>query len=113
MRASVPIRDLEFGLLRTLMIGDLQFQILGTDALLKAEVGRAAVVACVRTLAVEESHQFMLAGLQVADIQPLYAAFEQRRYLARRVKIVADVVVVDLEGDRVECDEIPDIHRNE
>src|SRR5579863_4844480 len=94
MAELFPVLDFEFGLLRTLVIGDLQLQVLRAHALLEADVGGAPVVALVRTLAVEECHQLMLAGLEVADVQPLDTALEQRRDLARGVEVVADVLVV-------------------
>src|SRR5580698_7430936 len=77
IRALFPILDFEFGLLRALVIGDLEFQILGTHALFETDVGRAPVIAIVWTLTVEERHQFVLSGLQVADVQSLYSALEQ------------------------------------
>src|ERR1700683_3401148 len=80
MCALFPILDLEFGLLRARVIGDLDLEVFGADALLEAQVGAASIIAFVRTLAVEQHHQLMCAGLEIADIEPLHATFDQRRH---------------------------------
>src|SRR6202789_646873 len=86
IRALFPILDFEFGLLRALVIGDLEFQILGTHTLFETDIGRAPVITIVRTLAVEERDQFVLTSLQIADVQPLHAALEQRGDFTRGVQ---------------------------
>ncbi len=53
----------------------------------------------------------MIAHLEVAQVQPLYATFEQGIHFARRIQIVGDFLVVDLQRDGVECEEFPHIHR--
>ena len=43
----------------------------------------------------------------------MHAALEQRLGFARRVQVVGDFLVVDLERDRVEREELADVHRDE
>src|SRR5580658_2009327 len=113
MRASFPVLDLELGLLRARAIGDLELQVFGADAFFEFQGGAASVIAVVRALAIEQRHQLVLAGLEITDVEPLHAAFDQCRHFARRVQIVRHVVVVDLQRYRIEREEIPDIHRYE
>src|ERR1700689_998598 len=65
MRALFPVLDLELGLLRACMIGNLDLQVLRADTLLELQVGAAPVIAVIRALAVEQHHQFVATGLQV------------------------------------------------
>src|SRR5579864_7257441 len=94
-----PVLDLEFWLLGALMIGDLELEILRADALLEADVGRASIITLVRLFAVEQRDELVLARLEVADIQALHAALEQRRHLTRGIQVARDIAVVDLERD--------------
>ena len=55
----------------------------------------------------------MLAGLQVAEPQPVHAAALQGVLLARRVEVVRDFLVVDLQLHGVEREERADVHRHE
>ena len=64
-------------------------------------------------MAREDGDELVLAGLQVADEEPLHAAFQQRVRLALRVQIVRDVLVVDLQLDGIEAEELADVHRDE
>src|SRR6185295_9961183 len=103
----------ELWLLLRLAIRDRELDVLGPDALLEHERRRAAVVARVRTLTREDGDELVLTGFQVADEEPLHAAFQQRFGLALRVEIVRDVLVIDLELDGVEPEELADVHRDE
>src|SRR5580692_2996320 len=91
MRASFPVLDLELGLLRTRVIGDLQLQVFGADAFFELQVGAASVIAVVGALTVEQRYQLVRAGLEIADVQPLHAALDERRHFARRIQIVGHV----------------------
>src|ERR1700733_3830191 len=75
MGALFPVLDLEFGLLRARVIGDLDLEIFGADAFFEPQIGAASIVAFVGTLAVEQHHQLVGAGLEIADVEPLHAAF--------------------------------------
>ena len=55
----------------------------------------------------------MLAGLQVAEPQPVHAAALQRILLARGIEVVRDFLVVHLELHGVEREERADVHRHE
>src|ERR1700722_12939541 len=88
MRASFPVLDLELGLLRARVIGDLELQVFGADAFFELQVGAASVIAVVGTLAVEQRHQLVRTGLEITDVQPLHAALDERRHFARRIQIV-------------------------
>src|ERR1700731_5463402 len=72
-----PVLDLEFRLLFTLPVVDLELQVFRPDALLELERCTALVVAVVRALAAEERHQLVLAHLEVAEIQPVHTPLEQ------------------------------------
>src|SRR5271167_2543383 len=71
-----PVLDLEFRLLLTLPVVDLELQVFRPDALLKLERRTALVVAVIRALAAEERHQLVLAHLEVAEIQPVHTTLE-------------------------------------
>src|ERR1039457_3498349 len=113
MRALFPVLDFKLRLLRARVIGDLELEIFRAHALLESQVGAAPVSAIVRALAIEKRNQLVAAGLQIADIQPLHATLDERRHFARRVQIIGHFPVVDLERDRIEREEIPDVHRDE
>src|ERR1700738_176899 len=108
-----PVLDLELRLLTALPVVDLELEILGPDALLELERRTALVGAVVRALATEEGNQLVLAHLEVTEIQAVHAALEKRLDLARRVQVVDDFLLVDFQRDRVEREEITDIHGDE
>src|SRR5690349_17404851 len=108
-----PVLDREFWLTLALAVGDPELEILGAHALLELQVRTALVVARVRALALEERHQLVLAHLEVAEVDAVHAALEQRLGFARRVQVVGHFLVVDLERQRVEREELADVHRDE
>src|SRR5262249_58146154 len=81
----LPVPDLEFRLELSLPVVDLELEVLGADALLELDRGAAPVGALARPLAAEEGDQLVLPDLEVADVEPLHAALEQRVDFARRV----------------------------
>src|SRR5580700_8111741 len=83
-----PVLDLEFRLLTALPVVDLELEVLGPDALLELERRTALVVAVVGALATEEGDQLVLAHLEVAEIQAVHAALQQRFDFTRRIQIV-------------------------
>src|SRR5580692_9186447 len=87
MCALFPVLDLEFRLLRARMIGDLDLEILGADTFLEPQIGTAPIVAFVGTLAVEQHHQLVCAGLEIADVESLHAALDQRRHFPRGIQV--------------------------
>ena len=91
-------------------VRDLKFQIFGADALVEIDRRAAPIAALDRTLAGEERHQFMLADFQVAQVDLLHAAFEQRIGLARGVQIVLHFLVVDFHRYRIEREKCADVH---
>src|SRR5579864_4865824 len=113
MAALFPVPDLELRLKLSLAIVDLELEVLRPYALLELDRGAALVGAVVGAFAAEEGHQLVLTDLEVAEVEPLYAAFEQGLHFARRVEIVDDFLAVDLELHGVESEEIADIHREE
>src|ERR1700722_7563903 len=92
-----PILDFKFGLLRALVIGDLELQILRANTFLEANARRPAIGALVRSFAIEQCDQLVLAGSEIADVEALHAALEQSGDLARRVQIVTDLVAVNFQ----------------
>src|SRR5262249_50331435 len=57
--------------------------------------------------------QLVLPHLEVAQVQPLHPALEQRIALARGIEIVDYFLLVDLQLYRVDREEITDVHRQE
>ena len=111
-RLIIPSLDRELGLMLRNLVGDLQFEILGANALVEIDRGAAPVVAFHRTLAGEECHHLMLADLQIAEVDLLHAALEQGIGLARRVQIILHFLVVDLDRDRVQGEKRSHVHRH-
>ena len=72
-------------------IRDLELQVLGAHSLLERDGGAALVVTLHGTLAREECHQFMFADFQIAEIDFLDAAFQQRLGFAGVLGDVAGV----------------------
>src|SRR5262245_8975843 len=93
-RKLFPVLDLELRLLLLLPVVDLELEVLRADALLELESRTALVVAFVRALAGEERDELVLADLEVAEIQPLHAAFQERLGFARRIEIVRYFLLV-------------------
>src|SRR5581483_4995126 len=112
-KALFPVLDLELRLLAALPVVDLQLEIFRSNAFLEFDGGATLVVALVRPLAAEEGDQLVLADLQIAQIEPVHAALEQRIDLTRSVKIVDDLLLIDLQRDRVEREEIAYVHGKE
>src|SRR4029077_18142068 len=86
-RVLFPVLDFKLRLLAALPVVDLEFEVLGTDALLEPERRATPIVALMRTLAAEERHEFVLAGFEIAEVQPVHAALGKGFDLARRVQI--------------------------
>src|SRR5262249_15889418 len=112
-RVLFPVLDLELRLELLLPVVDLQLEVLGADTLLEAERSAALVVTAVPSLAVEERDQLVQSHLEIAEIQPLHAALEQRIALALSVEVVDDFLLVDLQLHGVEREERADVHGEE
>src|SRR5882672_705180 len=110
-KALLPFLDDELRLLLADAIRDLQLEVFRADAFFEVEGGAALVVAFVRTLAREEGHEFMLADLEIAEIDLVHAALQQRLGFARRVQVVRHFLVVHLDRHRVDVEERADIER--
>src|SRR4051812_33813333 len=74
----LPVLDFEFRLQLALPVGDLELEVLRADGLLELQVRATAVVEPVRPLAREQRDELVAAELEVAEIQALHAALEQR-----------------------------------
>ena len=85
----------------------------GLGALVELERRAALVVALVRALAGEEGDDLVRAGLQVAEVDALHAAAVQRLHFERRVEVVGDDLVVELDLHRVELEQLAHVHRHE
>src|SRR5712672_4166570 len=109
----LPVLDLEFRLLAARLVGNLQFQVLRADAFLELDRSAPPVVAIVWSLAAKQSHQLVGTGLEIADVEPLHAALDERGAFTRRVEVIDDFAIVDPESDRIETEEAADIHRQE
>src|SRR5690606_928163 len=109
----LPLHDDEFGLQPALAVGYLELDVLRADALLELERRAAPVRALVRPLPREERHELVLAGADVACEETLDAAAVERIDLAVGIEVARDVLAVELELDRVEREELADVHRDE
>ncbi len=85
----------------------------GVGALVELDRGAALVVALVRALAGEEGDDLVLARAQVAQVHALHAAAVQRLHLERRVEVVGDELVVELDLHRIEREQLAHVHRHE
>src|SRR5262245_9643817 len=88
IRRSLPDPDDEFRLQLRNPVADPELDVPGADALLHIQGGAALVVARVRALPGEERGDFVLAGLQVAEPEPLDAAAHERLLLALGVEVI-------------------------
>src|SRR5579872_3526463 len=109
----LPILDLEFRLLTALPVVDLQLQVLGSNAFLELERRTALIGALIGTLAAEEGHQLMLAHLEIAQVEAVHASFEQGLDFTRRIQVVDDFLLIDLQSHRIQSEEIPYVHGKE
>src|SRR6476619_7772498 len=101
-QSLLPELDVERGLQLAHRVPDAQLDVLGLGALVELHGRAALVVAVVRSLAGEVGDELVLAGLQVAEPDPLHAAAMQRGDLERGVEVGGDDLVVDLDLYRVE-----------
>src|SRR5690606_6160106 len=109
----LPLLDDELGLEAAFSVRDAELDVLRSDTLLERQRRAAPIVAAVRAAAREERDELVLAGTHVAGVEPMHAAAMQRVDLALRVEVVRDRLAVDLELDRVEREELADVHRDE
>src|SRR5512146_277630 len=107
------VLDPELGLPLLLIVGDGELEVLGADVLLELQGGAAGVVEVVRSLAGEEGHELVLADFEIADVEPLHAALDQRMDLPGRIEIVGDLLAIYLELHRVEGEERARVHGDE
>src|ERR1019366_7266336 len=111
-QSSFPVFDLELWLVLRYAIRDLELQVLGAHSLVEGDGGASLVVTLDGSLPGEERHQFMLTDFEIAEIEFLDAALQQGFGLARRIQIVLDFLVVDLEGHRIQGEKRAHIHRD-
>src|SRR5258706_5121212 len=109
----LPFLDAELRLLAARLVPDLELDILGIGALVERQRRAAPIIAPARPLSGKYRDQFVLAGLQIAQVEALNAAAVQGLRLAFGVKIVRHDRVVELELNRVQIEQGPDIHRDE
>src|SRR5262245_50883587 len=87
-RRSLPDLDDELRLEPGRLVADLELDVLGADALLHPQRRAALVVARMGALSDEERGDLVVAGLHVAEPEPLHAAALQRLLLALGVEVV-------------------------
>src|SRR6516165_2553684 len=113
LKGLFPVLDLELRLEFALPIVDLELEILGADALFEAQGRAAPVGARVGSGAAEEGDQLVRTDLEIAEVQSLHAPLQQRIALTRSVEIVDDFLLIEFQLDRIEREEIADVHRQE
>jgi hypothetical protein len=105
--------DLELGLQLLFDIADLELDVFWFRLLIENESRAPSVITLMRSLAGEYRDQLMLAGAQVAEIQPVHATAQQGGILAFGVQIVRHDLVIQLELHRVELEKLAHIHGQE